>query len=98
MRKKTAAIKWRVKHQPAKTTYTLQCCEIITLTVGYGEPVPPEKDIFEGAERRDMPECWALWGCHGSLNWEQSRHETKDAARAALRANQLSPPKPPLIR
>jgi hypothetical protein len=96
---KKNAIKWRVKHEPAKTVYEIRCHDIITLTVGYGEPLPPRyTDSFAGAERRDVPEHWALWGRHGSMGWRQSTHDTKEAARAALRANRLAPPKPPVNR
>ena len=57
-----APIKWRVKHQPAKTVYMVKCHNNLTLTVGYGEPVPPEYDSYADGERTDFPECWALWG------------------------------------
>jgi hypothetical protein len=94
---KKTAIKWRVKHVPAKTVYTRQCHDILTLTVGFGAPIhPDDADFVANATRKDVPEHWALWGSLPNRGWEQSVHDTKDAARAALRANQLAPPKPPL--
>jgi hypothetical protein len=93
-----AAIKWRVKHEPAKTVYTVQCHDVVTLTVGFGEPIPAgDADSFAGATRTDIPEHWALWGTYENTGWKQSCHDTKEAARAALRANRLAPPKPPAI-
>ena len=54
-------ISWRVKHQPARTVYSYQCDALVTLTVGYGQPVPPcHTREFAHAERRDDPECWRL--------------------------------------
>jgi hypothetical protein len=91
-----SAIKWRVRHEPAKTVYTIQCHDLITLTVGYGEPIPSgHADSFAGAERTDVPEHWELWGRTENIGWRQSAHDTKEAARAALRENRLAPPKPP---
>lgn len=93
---RTTSIKWRVKHSPATTVYTIQCHDVITLTVGFGSPIHSKDAAFVAeAERRDVAEHWMLWGCLGNSSWEQSAHDTKDAARAALRANRLAPPNPP---
>jgi hypothetical protein len=93
----TTAIKWRVNHSPAKTVYTRQCHDILTLTYPTGAPIHPDDADFVACadKREDVPEHWALWGCWENINWVQSTHDTKDAARAALRANRLSPPNPP---
>ena len=93
---KKPAIKWRVKHEPAKTTYTKGCSHANDiLTVGYGRPVPPERSYFADGERKDVPGHWALCGSLENMGWVQSTHDTKEAARAALRANRLAPPEPP---
>lgn len=93
---KKTAIKWRVKHVPAKTVYTRQCHNILTLTVGFGAPIhPDDADFVANATRKDVPEHWALWGSLPNRGWAQSVHDTKDAARAALRANRSAPLKPP---
>jgi hypothetical protein len=93
---KRTTIKWRVKHELAKTVYTRQCHANLTLTIGFGNPIhPDDADFVAGAERRDVPEHWALWGRLKNMGWVQSTHDTKEAARAALRANQLAPPTPP---
>jgi hypothetical protein len=77
----------RVKYRPAQTVYTVQCHDIITLTMPYG--YPPGRAGFEHAEREDRPACWQLWcskrgrdGC----GWDEvlSEHPTKEEARAAL--------------
>jgi hypothetical protein len=87
------AINWRVKHERAKTVYTIQCDHILTLTVEQGQPIhPSDADFVSRAERRDVPEQWALWGQTKTLGWQQSTHDTKAAASAALRANRLTPP------
>jgi hypothetical protein len=92
----TTAIKWRVKFVPAKTVYTVQCHDVLTLTYGFGQPIhPDDADFVAKAERKDVPEHWALWGCCEGTHWLQSIHDTKEAARAALRANRLAPPNPP---
>jgi hypothetical protein len=89
-------IKWRVKHAPAKTVYTVQCHNIITLTYPAGAPIhPKDADFVAKAEREDVPECWQLEGAWGSMGWVQSTHDTEEAARAAIRANRLAPPLPP---
>jgi hypothetical protein len=90
-------IQWRVKHAPAKTVYTIQCHSTLTLTVGFGDPIhPDDADFVARAERRDVPEHWALWGSlEDGPKWVQSTHDSKDEARAALRANRLAPPEPP---
>jgi N6-adenosine-specific RNA methylase IME4 len=91
-------IKWRVKHEPAKTVYTIRCSHANeTLTYPLGAPIhPDDADRFARAdERRDVPEHWALWGSTEDGGWVQSTHDTKDEARAALRANRLAPREPP---
>jgi hypothetical protein len=77
--------------------YTIQCHDIITLTVGFGDPIHPKDARFVAdAERTDVPEHWALWGHYENMGWQQSVHDTKESARAALLANRLAPPNPPL--
>jgi len=89
-------VKWRVKHVPAKTVYMIQCHDIVTLTYPFGAPIhPKDADFVAEAVREDIPEHWALWAYHGNMSWVQSTHDTKEAARAALRANRLAPPNPP---
>jgi hypothetical protein len=88
------SIKWRLKHAPAKTVYTIQCHDVITLTYSVGVPIhPDDADLVAKAERTDLPERWELWAHIENMGWMQSAHDTKEAARAALRANRLAPPK-----
>jgi hypothetical protein len=92
------AIKWRVKHEQAKTVYRIQCHDVLTLTYPFGAPIhPKDADFVARAEREDVPERWTLWGRLENSNWCQSEHETKEAARAALGANRLAPPEPPVF-
>jgi hypothetical protein len=92
----TSRIKWRVKYEPAKTVYTIQCHDILTLTYGFGDAIhPKDADFVANAERKDVPGHWGLWGDIEGVRWRQSAHDTKEAARAALRASRLAPPKPP---
>lgn len=94
---KLTAIKWQVKHVPAKTVYTIKCQANTTLTVGFGDPIHPDDADFvaRADERKDVPEHWALCGRTERQGWTQSIHETKEGAREALRANRLTPPNPP---
>jgi len=80
-------VRWRVQHQPARTVYTIQCHDVITLTVGYGQPVPPKYErSFANASRRDEPECWQLLCLGGNAECVVSNHPTKEEARTALLA------------
>jgi hypothetical protein len=91
-----SAIKWRVKHTEAKTVYTIHCRDTLTLTCVPGAPIhPDDTDFVAKAERKDVSEHLALCGHTESQGWTQSIHETKEAARAALRANRLAPPNSP---
>jgi hypothetical protein len=69
-------IKWRVKHAPAKTTYTKQCHDIHVLTVGFGEPVPARHDYYADGERGRTGALGAMGSCseHG-LETKQARYQ-----------------------
>lgn len=77
-----SAIKWRAKHEPAKTMYTIQCHDTLTLTYPPGNSIhPKDADFVAKAAGIDVPEHWALWGHVQNWGWEQSRHDTKEDAR-----------------
>jgi hypothetical protein len=98
---KGGSTSYRVKHQAARTVYTVQCHDIITLTMPHG--YPPGRPGFEDAERSDHPECWQLW-CHerhrngSGASWVVSEHATKEAARAALLEARRSPQRMKKVR
>jgi hypothetical protein len=96
---KKPKVSYRVKHQPARTVYSVQCRDLITLTYPYGAPIHPEDAEFvKHAERRDEPECWELECIFPNSGYVLSSHSTKEEARAALKMARKAPaPKAPIV-